>query len=365
MGVTSPSARRAKSSPFTPHASDKIFTFTDIAPLFLTPFGAVLRSIDWMRIFLPLILLLLVLGAWRAWRRSPIYSLKTNCQLAGVFLAMVAAIVLVTLGIDGGPAGRSSAAKIALVIPAILLLLTGAIAVTFRITDGPLAHLPRGVSVCQIHRRRLFPWVRGMTILLVIVSVTAMLVPARWMGLPLALGGLVLLLGTSILYPLYLKARRFDRGMTALSADPWIHWHYSPEQWQSWAAIQRSWERARTPVFRWKRDWSKLIFPVAILATAPWILGDGGTAQKVGVMLACVVVLLRPPGSLYGRRRLIMSFLIEATAESERHCLIAFPFLGGAIMSAKRIGILTGGGDVPGLNSVIKTVVYRGRRNRL
>ncbi len=29
-------------------------------------------------------------------------------------------------------------------------------------------------------------------------------------------------------------------------------------------------------------------------------------------------------------------------------------------MSTKRIGILTGGGDVPGLNSVIKTVVYRG-----
>jgi len=29
-------------------------------------------------------------------------------------------------------------------------------------------------------------------------------------------------------------------------------------------------------------------------------------------------------------------------------------------MIAKRIGILTGGGDVPGLNSVIKTVVYRG-----
>jgi 6-phosphofructokinase len=32
----------------------------------------------------------------------------------------------------------------------------------------------------------------------------------------------------------------------------------------------------------------------------------------------------------------------------------------GARMTAKRIGILTGGGDVPGLNSVIKSVVYRG-----
>src|SRR5260221_3126605 len=29
-------------------------------------------------------------------------------------------------------------------------------------------------------------------------------------------------------------------------------------------------------------------------------------------------------------------------------------------MSRKRIGILTGGGDVPGLNAVIKSVVYRG-----
>ena len=33
-------------------------------------------------------------------------------------------------------------------------------------------------------------------------------------------------------------------------------------------------------------------------------------------------------------------------------------------MTAKRIGILTGGGDVPGLNSVIKTVVYRGAEDR-
>jgi len=29
-------------------------------------------------------------------------------------------------------------------------------------------------------------------------------------------------------------------------------------------------------------------------------------------------------------------------------------------MAKKRVGILTGGGDVPGLNSVIKSVVYRG-----
>ena len=32
-------------------------------------------------------------------------------------------------------------------------------------------------------------------------------------------------------------------------------------------------------------------------------------------------------------------------------------------MARKRIGILTGGGDVPGLNAVIKGVTYRGSEN--
>src|SRR3970040_2521241 len=33
----------------------------------------------------------------------------------------------------------------------------------------------------------------------------------------------------------------------------------------------------------------------------------------------------------------------------------------GHDVAVTRIGILTGGGDVPGLNSIIKSVVYRGR----
>src|SRR5262245_10068570 len=35
----------------------------------------------------------------------------------------------------------------------------------------------------------------------------------------------------------------------------------------------------------------------------------------------------------------------------------------GVVMAKKRLGILTGGGDVPGLNSVIKTVTYRSSEN--
>jgi 6-phosphofructokinase len=38
--------------------------------------------------------------------------------------------------------------------------------------------------------------------------------------------------------------------------------------------------------------------------------------------------------------------------------------LRGAIVK-KRIGVLTGGGDVPGLNSVIKTVTYGSSENEI
>src|SRR4029453_2826365 len=37
----------------------------------------------------------------------------------------------------------------------------------------------------------------------------------------------------------------------------------------------------------------------------------------------------------------------------------------GAVMAVKRIGILTGGGDVPGLNAVIKSAAYRSSENNI
>jgi len=251
-----------------------------------------------MQIVLPLVVLLIGFGAWRAWRRSPVYSVKTNLQLAGVILLMVAAIVALTLGGFGGPASHPPASKAVLIVLAVLLVLAGFIAVVFRITEGRLAHLPAGANLVDIHRRRLFPWIRSTGMLLLGISGAALLVPSDWIALPLTLGALVLLLGTAALYPLYLKARRFDRGMTALMADPWVHWQYTAEQWQTWAAIQCSWERARTPVFVWKRDWSKLLFPMAVFGGGAWILGDSGPGEKVAVFLSCVAVLTLTAGLL-------------------------------------------------------------------
>jgi hypothetical protein len=181
---------------------------------------------------------------------------------------------------------------------AMLLVLAGFIAAAFRISQGQGTDLPPGSGLCDVHRRKILPAIRSTGVLLIIASAAALLVPSGWSALPLTLGTIVLLIGASVFFPLYLKARRFDRATTALLTDPWIHWEYSQAQWQSWAAIQRLWERAGTRVFLFQRDWSKLLLPMAILAGASWILDDGGPGEKVSVFLGCVAVFLLAAGLL-------------------------------------------------------------------
>lgn len=209
---------------------------------------------------------------------------------------MVAALLAVILAILGGFASHWQIGRLVPAALAGLLLLCGFIALAFRIVEGPPAPVPPGVRLSDSHRRRLFPWIRRSGVLLAAIGAFALVVPSSWMFFPLTLGGMVLLLASSVLYPLYLQARRFDRGMTALLARPWVHWEYTAEQWYSWAAIQYAWERSRTQVFRWKRDWAQLIFPILTMGGATWMLGSGGSGEKARIFMGCVAVLLVTAG---------------------------------------------------------------------
>jgi hypothetical protein len=51
---------------------------------------------------------------------------------------------------------------------------------------------------------------------------------------------------------LFMMARRNDRGMSAVLANPWAHWQYTQEKWAQWAANQREWEIAKEGPWSWK-----------------------------------------------------------------------------------------------------------------
>lgn len=198
-----------------------------------------------MQIVLPIIACLLIIGAWRGWRGSPLYSGRKTREIKGAVLLIVAAIIGACAAIFGGPLERSPLAMAIAGILAIVVVGTGASVLLIRITDPEVAPLPPAAKIITSHRRNVYRWLRRIGVYLLVSALAAWLVPAPWTWLPLFLGGFVLIGCGPMLAALFMRARRLDLGMSALIAAPWVHWQYAPAQWQSWANRDRSWRRRR------------------------------------------------------------------------------------------------------------------------
>jgi hypothetical protein len=342
-----------------------------------------------VQVILVLVALLTALGAWRAWRRSPLYSVKANFQLAAIFLLMAAALAAVPLAIFSGPVSHSPWAQAILAIVAGLALLTGSTAGILRITDGRVAQLPPSVQLVTIHRRKLHRWLWRAGVVLLIAAGAALAVPSSWRGLPLMLGGIDILLCGSVLFPLYMRARRFDRGISALVAGPWTHWQYTPAQWESWATNQLAWERSKLATIAWRREWPKMLTGVLVMALIfagfSWLMVDGSAWDKVaaaagGMALVLVTIicvnwfnrsecersyrrtLAALPEAYFGAEGLFCSgeyspwvlsgsYLVEATAPRDPPARLVLMFQtfrssnfgGSSVRVAKRIPVPEGG----------------------
>ena len=198
-----------------------------------------------MPIVLFIVVCLLIAGGWRAWRRSPLYSSRKTLQIGVVALSTVALIVGASVGLFSGPLRHSPAVAAGAGLLAIIVVSTAASLLLVRITDPPVAPLPSSAGILTTHRRHVIRWLGLVGASLLANVLAALLVPAAWTWLPLLLGGIVLVGCGPMLGALYMKARLVDLGMSAVIADPWIHWHYSSTEWASWVNIDRSRRRHR------------------------------------------------------------------------------------------------------------------------
>jgi hypothetical protein len=248
-----------------------------------------------MTIFLPIFALLTAVGAWQAWRRSPLYSTKIALKMMGVTLLLAAAIGGFTLGIFSGPMSRSPAAQAIVGLLGFLLLTTCAMVLVVRITDSHVARLPASAHLATLHRRKVQKWVWRFLVFELVSGAAAMAVPADWQWLPLLIGGFPLLVCSPMLAIFYMMARRNDRGMTAVMTMPWIHWRYPKGQWEAWAKDQVAWERSKVGTA--KSTLRSLAIPFAIvvplLSLGAWMSGGSflENAAIVGGMTAFLALI--------------------------------------------------------------------------
>jgi len=226
-----------------------------------------------MQFVLLVFCLLTIIGALNAWRQSPLYSLRTALKLVGAFVLIVAVFICALLAIMSGTLSGSPVVQGILGFLAIIVVASGASILTVKITDTHVAQLPPSVRLVSFNRHKVYRWIWRLVVFLVICSAAALVLPSSWIWLPIGLGGFMLVACTPTFSILFMMARRNDRGMSAVIANPWVHWQYAPETWARWAKNQKDWEEAQEGPWRWKTAFLFVLFCAALFVVGAFLTG--------------------------------------------------------------------------------------------
>jgi hypothetical protein len=210
-----------------------------------------------------------------------------------VFLLIVVVVMGASHAIVNGTINQSPVVEAIAGFLAIILIGSASSILIVRITDSHVAQLPPSAKLVSFDRHKLYRWIWRLVIFQLICAAAALALPSSLLWLPTGLGGFILLLCGPMLSIGYMMARRNDRGMTAVIANPWAHWQYAPESWAQWAENQREWEKSQEGPWSWKR-----VSLFVLLCAGPFSLGtlitSGGLREKLIILsgLTAFIILL-------------------------------------------------------------------------
>ena len=246
-----------------------------------------------MQFALLIFAILTITGAFAGWRKSPLYSLKATLKLIGVFLLIVAVVMGASQTIVNGKIWQSPVAQGIAGFLAIIVLGCVSSILVVRITDSHVAQLPASAKLVTFNRHKVYRWIWRLVIFVLINAAAALALPDSFKWLPIGLGGFILLLCGPMLSIGYRMARRNDRGMTAVVANPWAHWQYAPEKWAQWAENQREWEKSQEGPWSWKRVSLFVLFCAGLFSLGT-LITSGSLQEKLIILcgLTAFMVLL-------------------------------------------------------------------------
>lgn len=246
-----------------------------------------------MQIALLIFCFLSIAGAFSAWRKSPLYSIKTTFKLAGGFLLIVAVVGGSIYAVTSSSLTQSPVAEAIASFVAVIALGCGASVFIVRITDAHVAALPPTARLVSFNRHKIYRWIWRLAAFLLIDAIAALVLPSSWQWLPIGLGGFVLVACGPMLSIGYMMARRNDRGMSAVIANPWAHWRYTPEKWAQWAENQREWEKAQEGPWSWKGVSGFVLLCAGLFALGSLFTGASLKENTivVGVLTGFIILL--------------------------------------------------------------------------
>jgi hypothetical protein len=238
-----------------------------------------------------------VIGAWLAWRRNPSYSARSTLRLLAVVALSVTALIGVLVAAVHYTANRS-APLVFTTLFAVIIVATLAMIFIIQSVSTPKAAklttaLPASAKIVHVHREPVYRWAKYFAVLLAMCALLGLLIPGEAKYAVLSVAAITLLLAAILLPVMYVNARAFDRSLTGLEFEPWVHWQYSPDQWRQWCDEQVRRMQSPPIAFIFKRDWLKLAWPFVVIAAGVGLFGPGTWLERfLYVVFSCGAILI-------------------------------------------------------------------------
>jgi hypothetical protein len=244
----------------------------------------------------------LMFSAWAAWRRNPMYSTRASLRYVAVILLAIAGAIALIIAAVNLTAGASQTVFACVMVGTVIFDTLALIFIIQAVSvpkESKPAALPHSVKLVTTNRRKIYTWLKIYAILIVAFALGG-LIPGVARYISLTLGGMTLFIAIITLPILYVASRGLDQSLTDTELNPWVHWQYTPQQWQQWSAIQADRVRATPPTFILKRDWRRFLFPFAIIIGGVVIFCPGSWKFKA-IYLAAVCGVILAITALSGR----------------------------------------------------------------
>jgi hypothetical protein len=262
--------------------------------------------------------LMAVLSAWVAWRNNPLFSARSTIRFlltVGLMLAVVIAAIFKAADYSTehqGPVGFT-------LIGAVILFGTIAmIWVVIAVSTPKSAPLPASANILHVHRAKLWVWGKRYVWTVLALLLLELVLPETPQIIVGTIGGLFVFLGIVLLFTAYISARQMDHWLSAVEANPWVHWQYSADQWKQWTEV----EVARTsavPTFLWRRDWHKFLWPILAIGIGVGIFSPGSRLERglyiTGIATLLLLLLLLAQRSDKQAPQRVRTLLLKATPE--------------------------------------------------
>jgi hypothetical protein len=181
--------------------------------------------------------LLIAASSWIVLRKNPAFSARHVLQFFAVLTAMVGAFVLAILATLKYTERLPQAVQLGAIFGVVGMGTVAMITVGIQASLPQAAPLPAAAKRLNVFQKRTYVWARRLGYVLLAFAVLMLVLRGAPQVVVGTFGGLFGFLGILVVFGLWLTARRTDSWLSAVQAEPWVHWIYTPEQWLKWTEI--------------------------------------------------------------------------------------------------------------------------------